>query len=372
MAAQRSVNEALADEAVHHAIDLHSYSNGVVRRLLSQINKTDARLFAQLQQALAELDAGSFTVDRLDLLLQSVRALNAEVYGQFLTSLTADMLAVSATEAAYQVELFRSVLPVQFSVASISQEQVYAAALSRPFQGRLLKEWAASIEADRMTRIRDTVRMGFVENKTISQMVTELRGTRAKGYSDGIIEIDRRSAETVIRAAVSHTAGTARDQFSRANADLIKAELWRATLDSRTSQPCRLRDGKEYTPDTHKPIGHDLPWGAGPGRFHWNCRSVSVPVTKSWEELGGQAGPDLSPSARASMDGQVPADLTYSQWLEQQSASRQDEVLGATRGRLYRDGGLTLDRFSNDKGRWLTLEQLRERNAAAFKRAGLN
>lgn len=367
-----SANEKLLEEAVHHAVDLQGYSNGVVRRLLAILNKTDARLFAQLQTVLETMDPASFTVQRLDLLLQSVRALNVEIYRQFEASLLADLQGFSAAEADYNVQLFRSTIPTQFSVASITQDQVYAAALSRPMQGRLLKEWASSLEAGRATRIRDTLRQGYVEGRTTAQLVTELRGTRAKGYSDGVIEIDRRHAEAVVRTAISHMAGTARDQFNRANSDLIKAVVWRATLDSRTSPFCRLRDGKEYTPDTHKPMGHELPWGQGPGRAHFNCRSIEVPVTKSWKELGGQAGPDLSPTQRASMDGQVPADLTYSQWLEQQSAERQDQVLGAVRGKLFRSGGLSLDRFSNDKGVWLTLEELRQRNAEAFKRAGIN
>lgn len=317
------------------------------------------------------MSAESFSVQRLDILLQSVRVLNADVYAQFLADLTSDLHGLSGAEATYQAQLFKSVLPVQFSVASVSQEQVYAAAMSRPFQGRLLKEWASGIEADRMIRIRDGLRQGFVEGKTVSQLVTELRGTRARGYEDGVIQIDRRSAESIARTAISHMAGTARDQFNRANLDLIKAEVWRSTLDNKTSVPCRLRDGKEYTPDTHKPIGHDLPWGAGPGRFHWNCRSISTVVVKSWEELGGVAGPELSPKQRASMDGQVPADMTYGQWLDKQSASRQDEILGPTRGRLYRQGGLALDRFANDKGQWLNLDELKARNETAFQRAGL-
>ncbi|MGT2493119.1 hypothetical protein ACU4GD_28060 [Cupriavidus basilensis] len=56
-----------------------------------------------------------------------------------------------------------------------------AAALSRPFQGRLLKEWASNIEADRMVRIRDAIRIGFVEGQTTDQIIRRVRGTRAKG-----------------------------------------------------------------------------------------------------------------------------------------------------------------------------------------------
>lgn len=366
-----TVNERLLDESVHHAVDLGEYGNGVVRRMLALLNRVDADLFAQLQIKLGTMDPESFTVDRLDSLLISVRELNRSAYEQIGRELTDELRVLSVTEAAYHQELFRSVLPVQLQVAAVSAEQVYAAALSRPFQGRLLREWASSIEADRMARIRDTLRIGYVENKTVAQMVREIRGTRASGYSDGLIEIDRRHAEAIVRTAIGHTAATVRDSFYEANADLIKAVVWRSTLDGRTSNPCRLRDGKQYTQGTHRPIGHELPWGAGPGKFHWGCRSTSSPVLKSWKQLGGAGMPEFTPTQRASMDGAVPADLSYSDWIKRQSAARQDEILGPTRGALMRQGGLNLDSFSNDRGRYLTLDQLRERNKAAFVRAGI-
>ena len=71
------------------------------------------------------------------------------------------------------------------------------------------------------------------------------------------------------------------------------------------------------------------------------------------------------------MDGQVPASTNYGKWLTEQSAARQDEILGPNRGKLLRDGGLAPDQFYNDKGKFLTLDQLRARDAASFAKAGL-
>lgn len=368
-----TANEWLADEAVARAIDLTKYSNGVVRRLLAILNRADASLFTQLEIQLGVMDASTYSVERLEMLLGSVRVLNAQVYQEFQRALEAEMLGVTQTEVAHQARTITQPLPVfvaeRFNAVSI--EQVQAAAMARPFQGQLLVEWARSNEADRMTRIRNSVRMGFVEGKTVPQMVKEIRGTRALAYADGIIEIDRRNAEAVIRTAVSHTAAFARDQVYEANTDLIKATSWRATLDGRTTQMCRIRDGKQYTVGTHKPIGHKIPWGAGPGKLHWCCRSVDAPVLKSWKELGGADIADWTPQQRASMDGAVPADMTYAQWLKKQSASRQDEILGVTRGKLYRNGKLPLEAFSNNRGDVITLEQLRKREPQAFELAGV-
>jgi hypothetical protein len=364
-------NEILQDREIAHQVDLQKYSNGVVRRIIAILNRTDVDLFAQITAALERLNSASFTVERLDSLLHSVRMLNAQAYQQIGRELTEELRQLVAYEAGFQLQLFQQALPVAIRLNAVSVDAAYAAAMARPFQGRLLREWASSIEADRMTRIRDAVRMGYLEGQTTSEIVRRVRGTRAKGYEDGIIEIDRRHAEAVVRTAVTHTAGMARDNFYRGNADLIKALSWTSTLDSRTSEICRIRDGKHYHPTTHEPIGHKFPWLGGPGRAHWQCRSCSVPVLKSWKELTGSDMPEFNQTARASMDGEVPADVTYGDWLKKQSAARQDEVLGPARGKLFRNGGLELDRFYNDRGQALTLAQLRARDAEAFARAGL-
>lgn len=358
-----TVNEKLLDALIAHQVDLNSYSNGVVRKIIAILNRVDQDLFVQLTLALDELPADSFTVQRLEQLLHSVRALNAKAYRAAGAELTDEMLALADYEASYQLELFRGALPVQLALNTVNLQAVHAAVVSRPFQGRLLREWASSIEADRMTRIRDTVRIGFVEGLPTPEIVRRVRGTRARGYEDGVIEIDRRHAEAVVRTAVSHTAGTAKEHFYDANQDLIKALSWTSTLDSRTSEICRIRDGKQYHPKTHAPIGHKLPWLGGPGKAHWQCRSCSVPVVKSWKELGGAADvAEFSASTRASMDGQVPADQTYGEWLKKQSAARQDQILGRTRGEMFRKGNLPIEKFYNDKGRWLTLEELRKQS----------
>jgi hypothetical protein len=86
-------------------------------------------------------------------------------------------------------------------------------------------------------------------------------------------------------------------------------------------------------------------------------------VLKSWKELGIPAD-EMSPGTRASMDGQVPADTTYAEWFAKQSAERQDEILGPVRAKLYREGRVSFDRFYDDKGRFLTLDQLAAKTGA--------
>lgn len=369
-----TANEKLRDAAISHSVDLQHFSNSVVQRMIGLLNKVDPDLMAQIAAALERLPPESFTVERLDQLLYSVRAANLQAYQSVERELNDTLRQFVTYEAGYQKSLFASTIPPQIvanlNIATISIEQTYAAAMARPFQGVLLKEALAGLTEGRAKGVRDAIRMGYVEGQTTGQIVQRIRGTRANGYADGLLDTSRRNIEAVTRTALSHTAAFTRDRFYTANGSLIKAVQWLSTLDSRTSNPCILRDGKQYTSDTHKPVGHSLPWGGGPGAFHWNCRSTSLPVLVSFRELGLNID-EFSPATRASMDGQVAADTTYGDWLKRQSAARQDEVLGKTRGKLLRDGGMTVDRFANDKGRWLSLDTLRAQDAAAFTKAGL-
>jgi SPP1 gp7 family putative phage head morphogenesis protein len=355
----QTANERLADAATQHAMDTARYSNGVVKRLIALLNRVDADLFRALIEALERLPASQFTVERLDALLQSARELNARAYAALRSGLEVEMRDLAGYEADHQAQLFAATLPAEVSFARINVEQTYSAALARPMQGRLMREWAASIEADKMTRIRDALRIGYVEGQTIDQMVRRIRGTRARGYEDGIIEIDRRNAQAVVRTATQHVASVTRNRFYQANTDLIKGERYTATIDGRTTLRCASLDGKLFK------------LGEGPmPPIHWNCRSVRTPVLKSWRDLGIDAD-DLPASTRASMDGQIPEDTTFGEWLRGKPAAFQDDYLGPTKGKLFRDGKLPIDRFVSRNGDELTIRQLRERDAKAFAAAGL-
>jgi hypothetical protein len=364
-----NVNQIIEDEQVAHAVSLEKYKVGVVKRIIALLNRSDADLSAALAAALERLPAESFTVERLELLLDQVRLINSQAYASVATELQSDLKELAGYEVSWQRALFESAIPnpvqVRFPIASVSAEQAYAAAMSRPFQGRLLRNWATEIAADRMVKIRNAIRTGYLEGKTTDQIVRGIRGSRATGYADGFLERPRKDLAAVVRTAVSHTAATARDEFIKANEEIIKADRWVSTLDNKTSPMCRIRDQLQYTAVTHKPIGHKVPWLQGPGKIHWCCRSTSAPVTKSWKELGIPLD-EMTPAQRASMDGQVPAGTNYSEWLNRQSDARKIEVLGPVRAQLLKDGKLDLEDFYSPTGEWLTLDQMRARDAAAF------
>lgn len=96
-----------------------------------------------------------------------------------------------------------------------------------------------------------------------------------------------------------------------------------------------------------------------------NCRSTSVPVLKTWRDLGIDMD-EVPETTRASADGQVPAALSFEDWLKKQPTARQDTVLGQGKAELWRSGKISFRDLLDQGGRPLTTEELR----AKAKRRG--
>jgi hypothetical protein len=151
----------------------------------------------------------------------------------------------------------------------------------------------------------------------------------------------------VVRTATNHFTTQAREITYAENADVVKGVRWVSTLDTRTSFTCIDLDGRVFEP------------GVGPRPpAHYNCRSTTVPILKSWKELGLSL-PDSPAGTRASMDGQVPSTLTYRDWLSRQPTGIQNEVLGPKLGPLFRAG--RLERLTDRNLRPLTVREVLHR-----------
>lgn len=346
-----AVNDEIADALTRHQVGLQRLSNATVRKILALLRRSDSRIFERLLRE----DVSDLSRQRQQKLLRDIRKIVDSVYSDATGKLRIELESLAEYEVEFQQNLFERTLPIDFRTVAPSADQIIAAVNSRPFQGRLLKEWFTDLEAGAFKRLRDTIRMGVIEGRTTEQMVRDIRGTRAQGYKDGILEISRRGAQATVRTAVNHTATAARNRLYERNKSLIKGVQWLSTLDGRTSPICRARDGKVY----------DVDKGPRPPA-HPNCRSSTAPIIKSWREMGLSG---LPKSTRASMNGQVPEDMTYGEWLRKQPAGFQDDVLGKSKATLFRKGELPIDRFVNRLGDELTLDELRQQESGAWEKA---
>lgn len=395
-----TANEAYRDAVLRHQIQLRRYSGSVLKKIMAMLLQADRDLAIQLRARLAKFPSGGridVTSERWKLLLQDIRAARQAVFQQYKDAARGDLGALSVDEADRELGMLKAAIPIEVSFTRVAAPQLRAIATKRPFQGHLLKDWFTGLERVDRARITQALQLGMTQGQTTDQIVTRIVGTRAADFSDGILSMTRRDATAIARTAINAVSNAAREDVWQANSDIIQAMIWHSTLDGRTTPICRARDGMGT------PIGgNDLPdgvlqltpAGATPPA-HMNCRSVmvayidgiglvgkrpSVTDTRGRAEretdfraLARENGTTVQEERSAWADaniGRVPSATTYQEWLTSQKAGFQDDVLGPTRGQLFRDGGLRLDQFVDRAGAELTLDQLRGLYPSAFEAIG--
>ncbi|WIA56010.1 minor capsid protein [Sphingobium sp. WTD-1] len=347
-----TVNSDLQDRAIQHAIAISRYGAGLSDRIVRLLNSADADLIEKIAQRIGTIeqrgyDLGPKSTKRLLALMEELRALNRAIYDQLHDSLADELHEFATAEAGFQKAAIDGALLVDVGTKLPAPARLKAIVEEVPFEGRLLKSWTDGMEQGRIDRVTQAIRVGMTQGETTDQIVRRIRGTKAAQYSDGILDVSRRSAQSIVRTSVNHVSNVTAQETWKANSHVVKAWQFLATLDSRTTIGCGSLDGKTF------PIGE----GPIPPR-HIRCRSISVAVTKSFRELGVDRD-ELSKGDRASMDGQVAGAPRYEQWLSTKSASVQDDILGPSRAELFRAGKLKLDQLVKSDGTVLTLDQLK-------------
>lgn len=345
--------------------------NRDVREALSMLRRTEKNIETRLRTA--ELTA--YNQARLSALRVQIAELVRTLEATLTPVLINNIVEASKLAAEIEHQAMVRILPAGLDVTTPNPGILQTAAVSAPFNGAKMDDWAKSYFRALEETTWRTILDGVTAGRTNDEVVKDLFGTRGAKFQDGALQPRRRGLEALVRTSVNHATNQGRNEVWKANSNLLSGVRWVSTLDTRTTPICRERDGKVGPvvddPNWKPPSGADRldpPFARPPA--HVNCRSTTVAVTKSWKELGFNIE-DLPPGTRASMDGQVPANLTYFEWLNRQNASVQKDALGPTRYDLWKKGGITPDKFQNDQGRQYTLDELRKSTPQAFKDAGI-
>lgn len=344
------VNEILQEKSISHSIYIQRYKTSVVNEMLTLLNQIDQNLQKKILLKTKE----NWTKHRLEKLLQEVKKIEQETYKIIKNKLRSEVHTFGIFETAYQSKIIQETVPIKLNIVQPAPDQLYAAVMAKPFEGVLLGEELADVSKSRQKKIIGAIRQGYADGSTTPQIVRRIFGSRAMQYKDSLLERSRKDVTALTRTALAHTAQVSREELYKKNEDLIKGEMIVATLDDKTTLICMNYDGKVFNV------------GEGPRPpYHWQCRSTTIPVIKSWRELGIDL--DEAPEGtRASMNGQVPASMKYEEFLRGQDAAFQDDVLGKVKGQWFRDG-ISIKKFVDD-GRILTLEEIAKREGLEIVR----
>ena len=339
----KTVNEVIRDRIIRHAVLMEGFKTGEVRKIISFFNRS---LEPDLLEKLTKYAGKTLTENRLRIMRESMKEVLAAAYLRMRKELEPDLLELGKSQSRWDAAVIDKSLPVKIALTTLSVPTIKEMVVNRPIDGRLVREWFEELGQAQAIKVNQQIMIGVAEGEGIDEIVRRIRGTAKNRYRDGILARSRREIESVVRTSVSGVVNNVRQASYRANADVVKAVQWVSTLDYRTCEVCAAYDGQVY----------DLMDGPRPPQ-HIGCRCTTVPVCKSWKELG--FGFDEMPaSERAAMNGRVADKVTYGQWLKGQSRQTQELVLGKGKAQLFRSGKVAIRDFVDDRGRVLTLKEL--------------
>lgn len=299
---------------------------------------------------------------------------------------TKELTGLAVYESSYYAELIggyagiRMKTPPQRQVKDWMQKALMALTEGESPQAGLWPDFVRKNKTAMIGRVQGVVSAGYRNGLTVQDMTSQI-----KLLTDGLLS---RHAESLVRTAVQFYANEGREQFAVSNKDLLSERVYWATLDNRTTLLCAGRHLKKWPIDAK-----DYPTIPA----HFGCRSQWLFLVEGQEApdgmkpaIGGKDTEEAERLFRAQEERtgkkpkykgrkdlnkfaieQVKANTKFDTWLKQQPSWFIEDVLGQTRAKLFLEGKMPISSFTDMTGRTLTLDELRQRDADAFRRAGL-
>jgi len=369
-------NEQIRDALVRRQTRVLRLAAGLgkdMKRLLSLVDGDLRRLIEERTNPLTgnRRKFGKTRTARINALQQAIRDLQKPTYQDIRREMKQQMTEIAVLESVFTADTITAALPVVVNLALPQSSLLNAIATKQPFQGRILEKWIRDLNNADTLRMMDQIRIGMVNGEGEVAIGRRVFGTASQNFRDGTRSLTKKNVEGIARTAVNFIANQARQEVYAANRQIIPEEIYVATLDGRTTLQCMGLDGQVFKN------------GEGPvPPVHFNCRSTRVPAVNG-KAIGERPAVATTKQMMEGLTikekreltnkltGIVPATQSYQVFLKNQTASFQDDVLGKSKGSLFRKGGLTVDKFTDPRGKTFTLSDLRRDHPEAFIKAGL-
>ena len=353
-------NAKLLSQEIEHALMAAGASNRLARQVAAALARYDQQTLDLLAAGIAKAVAARNQRVAVESLLAAFARLNLKAVAEAFRTLMRAMKALAAVEVDYFVRLLSGATGAAISspAAKLLAEGVERALVL----GESLAEQEARFAAFRYREVAKAVREGVLGGSNTDEVLAALKD---KGGPFGKAA---EAIQNVSRTDAWMARNVGRNHVYRQNPGAAIGQFWSSVLDSLTTPVCRANDGatRTLTPDQIVEweekgfaaiAGEDaegpfdgIPWSngyKGPYPAHYGERSEIVPLVN-------RAAPDK---------------LTFEEWFNSKSATEQERLLGPSRFALWKSGRFSLRDFVNDRGRTLTLAELRAKDRAAFDAA---
>ena len=340
----------LKNASARHAVFLNRFSGGQLKKLLPHLE----RIKKLVSDRLSRKDLKSENRARLQAVYKDLTEKIDVIYKDMKKELKQDMRDFAKYEAEFSKKMFEKASNAEFVLPSesIIKASVFRSGIELISDDVDIDGAIGHYGLKKRQQIMRTIKDGVVVGLT-NQEITD-------NVDSLVSRLQRREAATLVSTIVNHVSTSARKTVIDENEDVVKGYRWVSTLDGDTTETCRALDGKfiELDDKTAPPL-------------HWNCRSVLVPVVKDEYNVTDNIKTER-PAVGSDGAEQVDSRTTYNSWLKKQPKEFQEEVLGQTKAKLFRDGGLQMKDFVDANYKPLTLEQLKRKQPMAFSKAGID
>lgn len=375
-----AISDEYAADAITFALLLSRYENGLSSTARDHLELLLSDLRALILESGESLVVLETRTVELQMLIARANGLISNALGLAAADMEEALIGLAPVVAEGRVAKWNSILGAPLFSAALSPADLSAIARDGWFVAVPLREWWARQTAKMQRVFADAIRSGVTRSETDADIIKRLIGTRIGTrtvttesgikrrvgvYANGVLsDVSRREVAGLVRTAVHGVANQTMAQLYDLNSDILRGRQTVITLDNNTSLLCISRDNASWDMEGN-PLP-ESPWQfqfPGFPPWHWKCRTVIIPILKDFAELSEGMDPLLAsrfgPGIRASMNGEIADETTFSAWLAPLSVAEQNQSLGPGRRQLWESGKITLSQLADQAGRTLTLEQLR-------------
>ena len=320
---------------------------------------------------LAILGAGDVltTKKQRDELIKAVNGIQLDIYAAYLKEYELDLADIGLDQASFEAKSYDKIVkdydPVTPTKAAIIRAYSLEPLQVENYAGKpLLASYIKDMTSKEIARINKAVSDGFSQGLTNQQILTNIRGTKANKFNDGLLKKVNNANASMVRTSIQHVSTQARTATMKQNSDLVKGYKIVVTFDERTTTLCYDIGQQNITYEV----------GKGPlPPLHIGCRDTIVSVFSSKFDFLDEGATRASKGASGGK--QVSAKLGSYDWMLKQPIAFQEASMGVTRSKLLRDGGLTPTEYAklstNSRFQTLTIKELRQKMPSIFVTAGL-
>lgn len=342
-----STRKKMIDATARHQVFLQRYAGSQAKQILGFVNNLQKKITSLMPKE------DTLTKARYVKLIDNFKDYSSSLNKSMVNGVTKNLKELATYEAKFTGRLvnqaansskvgFETVVPStsqlhEAAFASIMDSTIGKSGLPGKTVGETLEQYGFKVAGT----IINSIRQGYATGTPTHSIVKEIEDYVGTA-------LVRNQINSVARTVTNYVANSAKESFYKENDDLITGYQVVATLDDSTSFECMALDGQVFDKEDF-----DAP------PYHWNCRSTYIGVIDKQYNV---STPDaVRPSKNEDGTEEVNAGTTYNSWLKEQSKEFQDEVLGPTRGEMFR-GGASVQSFVDSNYQPYSIEELKTKD----------